>query len=108
MCVCVCVAGRFLIGFFIGAETVVLRTYVGETSSSVIAAMPVEKREKSTLKYTAFFIVFTVCALSVLSGPGEYIYIPTTLGTSLSTPLPHSPSLPYLLNLGAHAQRGLL
>ena len=53
-----------------GADTVTFRTYVGETSSTVIAAMPPEKREKSTLKYTAFFVGFTVCCLSGLSGPG--------------------------------------
>ena len=53
-----------------GAETVMFRTYVGETSSTVIAAMPPEKREKSTLKYTVFFVAYTVCCLSGLSGPG--------------------------------------
>jgi MFS family permease len=62
--------GRFLIGFYMGADTVTFRTYVGETSSTIIAAMPLEKREKSTLKYTAFFVGFTVCCLSSLSGPG--------------------------------------
>ena len=66
----VCGAGRFMIGFFMGAETVMFRTYVGETSSTVIAAMPPEKREKSTLKYTVFFVAYTVCCLSGLSGPG--------------------------------------
>ena len=62
--------GRFLIGFYLGAMTVVIRTYIGETSSTVIAAMPPEKREKSTLKYTAFFAAFTACAMSFFSGPG--------------------------------------
>ena len=70
VCVCVCVAGRFMIGFYMGAETATFRTYVGETSSTIIAAMPLEKREKSTLKYTAFFVGFTVCCVSSLSGPG--------------------------------------
>ena len=64
-------AGRFLIGFYVGAVTVIIRTYIGETSSTVIAAMPPEKREKSTLKYTAFFVAFSACGMSLLSGPGE-------------------------------------
>jgi MFS family permease len=61
--------GRFFIGYYIGAVTVVLRTYVGETCSTVIAAMPPEKREKSNLKNTAFFATFIVCTMSSLSGP---------------------------------------
>ena len=52
--------------------TVLIRTYIGETSSAVISAMPPEKRGKSTLKYTAFFVTFSACGLSVLSGPGEF------------------------------------
>ena len=67
---CLLFAGRFFIGFYMGAITVVMRTYIGETSSTVIAAMPAEKREKSTLKYTAFFAAFSVCSMSVLPGPG--------------------------------------
>jgi MFS family permease len=62
--------GRFLIGFYLGGMTVLIRTYIGETSSAVISAMPPEKRGKSTLKYTAFFVTFSACGLSVLSGPG--------------------------------------
>ena len=54
-----------------GAVTVILRTYIGETSSTIIASLPPEQREKSTLKYTAFFVTFTVCTLSVLAGPGK-------------------------------------
>ena len=65
--------GRFLIGMFMGATTTVLRAYIGETSSTVIASMPPEKRRKSTLKYTAFFITFSVCAFSVMMGPGKCI-----------------------------------
>ena len=69
-------AGRFFIGYYMGSVTVVLRTYVGETCSTVIAAMPPEKREKSNLKNTAFFATFTVCNISVLSGPGEFGWPP--------------------------------
>ena len=65
-------AGRLLSGFYIGGVPVVLRTYIGETSSTVIATMPPVKRKKSTLKYTAFFVVYTVGTLSGISGPGEY------------------------------------
>jgi MFS family permease len=61
--------GRFLMGSCQGAVTVILRTYIGETSSTIIASLPPEQREKSTLKYTAFFVTFTVCTLSVLAGP---------------------------------------
>ena len=49
-----------------------IRTYIGETSSTVIAKMPPAERKKSTLKYTAFFVTFTVCTLSLLSGPGKH------------------------------------
>ena len=63
--------GRFLMGSCQGAVTVILRTYIGETSSTIIASLPPEQREKSTLKYTAFFVTFTVCTLSVLAGPGK-------------------------------------
>ena len=64
-------SGRFLMGACQGAVTVILRTYIGETSSTIIASLPPEQREKSTLKYTAFFIAFQVCAMSVLLGPGK-------------------------------------
>lgn len=59
----------------------VLRTYIGETSETVIASMPPEKREKSTLKYTTFLFTFSVCTLSVMAGPGvfqHYMYIHVT------------------------------
>ena len=59
-----------------GAVTVILRTYVGETSSTVIAAMPPEKREKSKFKNTAFFAIVIVCDISVLSGPSEFDWLP--------------------------------
>ena len=58
-------------GVFMGAVTVIIRAYIGETTSNIIVRLPSPKREKSTLKYTAFFIAFSVCTLSVLVGPGE-------------------------------------
>lgn len=73
----ICYVGRFLIGMFMGIITTLLRAYIGETSSTVIANMPPKKRDKSTLKYTAFFITFGVCAVSVLTGPGKYSLIHT-------------------------------
>ena len=48
-----------------------VRVYIGETSTTVISTMPPEKRDKSTLKYTNFFVTFTVGSLSVLVGPGK-------------------------------------
>ena len=67
----------------------VLRTYIGETSEAVIASMPPEKREKSTLKYTTFLLTFSVCTVSVIAGPGVFqhtymsqIYIPHYMSCS--------------------------
>ena len=65
-------AGRFMIGSFQGAQLTLFRTYIGETSVTVISTMAPEKREKSTLKYTNFFITFFSCSLAVMFGPGEY------------------------------------
>lgn len=64
----------------------VLRTYIGETSAAVIASMPPEKREKSTLKYTTFLVTFSVCTVSVMAGPGEsqhFMYYTCHLSISL-------------------------
>ena len=69
--VCLSAAGRFMIGFFQGAQMTLMRAYIGETSAAVISTMSPEKRHKSTLKYTNFFITFTVCSLSVMVGPGK-------------------------------------
>lgn len=63
--------GRYFIGVYQGAMMTLLRVYIGETSTTIIASMPPEKREKSTLKYTTFAITFCVCTVSVLAGPGE-------------------------------------
>ena len=77
-----------------GAVTVVLRTYVGETCSTVIAAMPPEKREKSNLKNTAFFATFIVCTISSLSGPSEFCW-PPFFATHFHHTSPLLPSLPH-------------
>ena len=66
-------SGRLLIGCYVGGAPVIIRTYVGETSSTEIAAMPPEKRKKSTLKYTAYFVIYTLGSLSGISGPGEHL-----------------------------------
>ena len=51
----------------------ILRAYLGETSNTVIAMLPPEKQKKSTIKYTNFFLTFTMTAVCDAVGPGTYI-----------------------------------
>ena len=48
----------------------IFRTYLGETSATVISTLPPEKRKKSTIKYNNFLIGFTVGTTFVATGPG--------------------------------------
>ena len=48
----------------------ILRAYLGETSNTVIAMLPPEKQKKSTIKYTNFFLAFTLSTLCNAIGPG--------------------------------------
>ncbi len=49
----------------------ILRAYLGETSVTVIAMLPPEKQKKSTLKYTNYFLAFSMGMLCLSLGPGE-------------------------------------
>ena len=62
--------GRFLIGFFQGGHLALWRVYIGETSEKAIKMLPEEMRAKSMIKYTNFFMAFTVGTTSVALGPG--------------------------------------
>ena len=65
--------GRFCVGLFQGGQMTILRAYIGETSNTVIAMLPPEKQKKSTIKYTNFFLVFTMSTLCNAIGPGKPI-----------------------------------
>ena len=60
-----------LIGLFQGAQQTLWRLYIAETSGVAIKLLPVEMREKSTLKYTNFFLSFATATTSIAAGPGE-------------------------------------
>ena len=61
--------GRFLIGLFQGSQQTLWRLYIGETSERAITFLPEEKRKKSTIKYTNFFIAFATASTNVAVGP---------------------------------------
>ena len=65
-------AGRLLVGVYQGGQMTILRTYLGETSTSVTAMLPPEKRKNSTIKYTNFFFAFSVATVCVAIGPGMF------------------------------------
>ena len=50
----------------------IMRAYLGETSNTVIAMLPPEKQKKSTIKYTNFFVTFTMSTLFAALGPGKF------------------------------------
>ncbi len=56
-----------------------MRTYLGETSTTVIAMLPAEKQEKSKIKVTNFFITFTVSSTFIAIGPGKLFHPPSSL-----------------------------
>ena len=62
--------GRLCVGIYQGAQMALFRTYLGETSATVISTLPPEKRKKSTIKYNNFLIAFTVGTTCVAVGPG--------------------------------------
>ena len=61
--------GRLFIGLFQGSQQALWRQYLGETSERVIRFLPEDQREKSTIKYTNFFIAFTVAGTANAAGP---------------------------------------
>lgn len=63
--------GRFLIGYYQGSQQANWRSYIGETSAKAIKKLPIEKQEKSTIKYTNFFLAFAVGSFFLAFGPGE-------------------------------------
>ena len=66
---------RLLTGIFLGINQSIIRVYLGETSEKLIRALPIEKQAKSTIKYTAFFILFLFGAIGQALGPGETVVI---------------------------------
>ena len=66
---------RLLTGIFLGVHQSIIRVYVGETSEKLIRALPIEKQAKSTIKYTAFFILFLSGVIAQASAPGETVVI---------------------------------
>ena len=65
----ICIA-RFLLGLFVGFHMPLMRIYVLETSEKLIQDLPVEKQAKSTIKYTAMFVMFLHGLSGGLFGPG--------------------------------------
>ena len=50
----------------------VYRTYIGETSETLVSRLPKEKQAKSTTKYTMITITFSVGTFGVAMGPGGW------------------------------------
>ena len=48
-----------------------LRTYVGETTNTVMAMLPLEKQKTSKIKQNWFLLTFSVGTISVALGPGK-------------------------------------
>ncbi len=69
-----CIA-RFLLGLFVGIHMPLMRIYILETSEKLIQDLPVEKQAKSTIKYTALFVMFLHGLSGGLFGPGIIIII---------------------------------
>lgn len=65
-----CLVGRMLIGWYGGAQLALWRVYVGETSEKATKMLPKERQEKSMIKYTNFFLAFTVGTVNIALGPG--------------------------------------
>lgn len=63
--------GRFMIGVGLGGQQVFFRLYFGETSLRVTQLLPADKQKKSTLKYTLFFMAFTIGTTFFAIGPGN-------------------------------------
>ena len=63
--------GRFLQGLYFGAQSTLMRIYIGETSNTV-RDMLGEDFEKSQLKNTNFLLSLIMGMVGVASGPGMY------------------------------------
>ena len=71
--------GRFLSGVYTGISSSLARTYIGESSDKVIqmrkeASLNSDEqnsKKTSSLKYTNYFILFTLTVLGLASGPGK-------------------------------------
>ena len=63
--------GRFLQGLHLGAQSTLLRIYIGETSNTVRDILR-EDPEKSQLKNTNFLLSFIMGTIGLASGPGTY------------------------------------
>ena len=62
--------GRLCVGIYQGAQMALFRTYLGETSATVISTLPHEKRKKSTIKHNNFLIAFSVGTTFLAVDPG--------------------------------------
>ncbi len=58
-------------GAFTGIHMSLMRIYVLETSEKLIQTLPEEKRAKSTIKYTALFILFLHGVTGAVFGPSN-------------------------------------
>ncbi|XP_019853377.1 PREDICTED: uncharacterized protein LOC109582831 [Amphimedon queenslandica] len=71
------ITGRFISGIHTGITQSLTRTYIGESSDKVIqmrkeASLKSDEqssRKTSSLKYTNFFILFTIAVIGLASGP---------------------------------------
>jgi len=70
--------GRFLQGLHLGAQSSLLRIYIGETSNTVRDILG-EDPEKSQLKNTNFLIGFALGTIGLVVGPGEVFIIATQI-----------------------------
>ena len=59
-------------GLFQGSLNVILRSYLGETSETVISMLPENEQAKSTIKYTGFFIAFVIGNTSMALSSGNH------------------------------------
>ena len=74
---------RLLTGIFLGVHQSIVRVYLGETSEKLIRALPIEKQAKSTIKYTAFFILFLCGVIGQALGPGETVVINNSIVSNI-------------------------
>ena len=66
------ILARFLQGSFLGAQSLIIRVYLGETANLAIK-LKCEDPEKSQIKNTLFVASVGLGTLSVGVGPGEFL-----------------------------------
>ena len=64
---------RLFTGMFTGIHMSLMRVYIFETSDKLIQLLPRAKRQKSTIKYTAIFILLIHGVIGRALAPGNNI-----------------------------------